>query len=246
MTRTRLNLESLHSRTLPSATLVNGVLTVEGTGGRDTIVVTQTGSTLSVRGEQIDVNGSLVDSIDVSDVTRVVVRGGGGHDTISLAGVAVAAHVSGGSGHDVITGGVGDDVIAGGAGNDNCRGGAGDDRISSGSGDDRCNGGSGNDRIEGGRGRDRTRGGGGFDDLSDIDEGVTATSVEGRITAINLGQSTVTITTVSGVAVTVKVVASTKLERNDAHVNLSAFLIGDDAEAVFNAQRVASKLEAEV
>src|SRR5262245_41815628 len=38
--KTRLALESLDARTLPSATLANGILTVTGTAGKDAIVVT--------------------------------------------------------------------------------------------------------------------------------------------------------------------------------------------------------------
>ena len=60
MAKARLNLESLHSRTMPSATLVNGVLSIDGTEGRDVIVVRQIKDHLEVKGQQIDDNGTLV------------------------------------------------------------------------------------------------------------------------------------------------------------------------------------------
>jgi Domain of unknown function (DUF5666) len=70
-----------------------------------------------------------------------------------------------------------------------------------------------------------------------------AGKVEGTITAV--GASSVTIRARSGGQVTVGVTATTKIERNDRHVSLSAFKVGDRGEALFNpTTRVASKVEA--
>lgn len=70
-----------------------------------------------------------------------------------------------------------------------------------------------------------------------------AGKVEGTITAVSA--SSVTIRARSGGQVTVGVTATTKIERNDRHVSLSAFKVGDRGEAVFNSTtRVASKVEA--
>ncbi|MBI4673000.1 MAG: hypothetical protein HY741_15200 [Chloroflexi bacterium] len=70
--------------------------------------------------------------------------------------------------------------------------------------------------------------------------------VEGTITAIDLAAQTVTIQPLSGDAVTVKAVATTKIERNDEHATLADFKIGDRGQARYNATTLeASKIEAE-
>lgn len=67
--------------------------------------------------------------------------------------------------------------------------------------------------------------------------------IEGTITAV--GPASVTIRTRSGVVRTVTVNAATKVERNDLHVALSAFKVGDRGEALFNTTTmIASKVEA--
>lgn len=68
--------------------------------------------------------------------------------------------------------------------------------------------------------------------------------IEGTLTAVDTVNMTATITRRNGTAVTVSVTASTKIERNEQHVQLSALKIGDHAEAQYNpATKVASKLE---
>lgn len=80
-------------------------------------------------------------------------------------------------------------------------------------------------------------------DQSDNHDGESDGKVEGLITAV--GTDSVTITTESGKAVTVNVTANTKLERNDQHVTLDAFKVGDTAEAKFDpATFEAFKIEA--
>jgi hypothetical protein len=75
------------------------------------------------------------------------------------------------------------------------------------------------------------------------DNGQTDGKVEGMITAV--GADSVTIKTASGKLVTVTVTSQTKLERNDKHVTLAAFQVGDSAEAKFDpATLEASKVEA--
>ena len=51
MAKVRLNFDSLDSRSLMSATLTNGILHIDGSAGRDVIVVRQNGDNLWVRGE---------------------------------------------------------------------------------------------------------------------------------------------------------------------------------------------------
>ncbi|HJZ93662.1 MAG TPA: hypothetical protein VKE40_22495 [Gemmataceae bacterium] len=251
MAKVRLLLDSLDNRVLPSATLANGVLTINGTDGRDVIIVRQAGGQLRVRGESIEVNGSSVRSVSVSDVARIAISAGAGNDVVNLAGVRVAASVDAGAGddrlfgargNDDISGGADDDIIRGGRGNDHLLGDDGDDRISGQDGDDDCDGGAGDDRVAGGRGMDVNRGGGGDDRVSDVD---ARTEVEGVITAIDLTASKVTIQTKSGTLVDVTVGPNTVIERNDQDTTLAAFQVGDRAEAKFDAQGIAIKVEAE-
>lgn len=80
-------------------------------------------------------------------------------------------------------------------------------------------------------------------DQNDQNDDNASGKIEGAITA--LSADSVTIKSLSGKTVTVKVVAGTKLERNDQQVTLDAFKVGDSAEATFDlATLEASKIEA--
>jgi Ca2+-binding RTX toxin-like protein len=126
---------------------------------------------------------------------KVIVKGTGGDDVISLAASGGSVHVTingntqdftqanistitiyGYAGNDriligkhmpgvYILGGDGSDTITGGPGNDRIDGGAGDDHISGGDGDDIITGGTGKDEIYGGNGNDVIDGGDGNDKL---------------------------------------------------------------------------------
>ena len=111
-------------------------------------------------------------------VTRYVLDGFGGNDTIRIEGDLPdafnprALFIRGGDGNDTLTGtkfndkiigGNGDDVIIGMGGNDRLEGGAGNDTIDGGYGGDRIAGGDGNDILIGGPGPDRLFGGAGDD-----------------------------------------------------------------------------------
>ena len=165
MAKTYLKLESLNSRTLPSATLANGVLTVTGTDGRDQIVVREHHDTISVKGMQIDVGGVLQSSVPASAVTSVAVNALGGNDRVDVRTLKVGAAVDGGAGNDVILGGAGDDSLTGGDGNDILSGGAGDDSLDGGAGNDSESGQAGNDDLAGDDGKDSLNGGAGDDSL---------------------------------------------------------------------------------
>ncbi len=68
--------------------------------------------------------------------------------------------------------------------------------------------------------------------------------VEGTLSAVDTTAMTATITRHNGTMVTVSVTASTRIERNERRVQLSALKIGDHAEARYNpATMVATKLE---
>ena len=194
MPKARLTLDVLDGRDLPSASLVGGVLTIEGTDGRDVIVVRQSAGRLTVGGQAIDVNGTPMRSVPAANVARVSVAAGDGNDLVNLTYIRLPAIVMAGGGNDVVLGGRADDVIDGGAGNDriagaggndDLAGGTGDDRLSGGrgndrllggdgndlllaqDGDDNSDGGAGDDRVAGGRGRDHNLGGGGVDRITD-------------------------------------------------------------------------------
>jgi Ca2+-binding RTX toxin-like protein len=359
-TRARLNVEGLSDRRVPAALTATlsdtGVLHVDGTEGRDNIIIRVKGDVLTVKGTPIQMTDGPHASVSAALVKSIEVNGLGGNDTIDLRGVAIGATVHGNAGDDKIFGGsgvddlngdAGNDMLSGGAGNDllnggddkdNLSGGAGDDTIHGDDGNDRLDGGAGNDdlqgdvgddrlfgrdgsdklaggsgrdsedggndddnltgeagddslnggsgndhlagedgddsllggtgdddldggigddRLRGGHGRDSNRGGTGDDDLledQDDDHGIDSGSdddlpsasseVEGVITAIDTTKGEVTIRRSTGDLVVVTVKSTTKLERNDAHVTLAAFQVGDQAEAKCDTHKVALKLEA--
>ncbi len=138
--RTQLNVTQLEGRDLPaavlSASLISGVLKLEGTSGNDTIIIRETsgptGESISIDGCKIAVNGQLRSAVSASAVGRVEVRALGGNDRVSLhasayEAVSVAASLWGGSGNDVLIGGEGADTIYGNAGWDTLSGYGGDD-----------------------------------------------------------------------------------------------------------------------
>jgi Ca2+-binding RTX toxin-like protein len=124
-----LALEQLEERTLLAsgiyAALNDGVLTVVGTDGPDTIVVRQTPA-----GVTLDAGTEHHFYLDVS---RADIFGVGGDDKIyvdtsAIAGTGIKpvdAFVDGGAGNDTIVTGAGNDTIFGGAGNDYLDGGPG-------------------------------------------------------------------------------------------------------------------------
>ena len=141
--------------------------TYSGGGGNDTI-------TGVARNPHVD------ELADCPAVAPLRVNGGGGADTITIAGGPFL--INGGSGKDtlngfnssagVINGGSGRDTIAGaatangGSGSDTISGTGGIDVLSGGKGDDIINGGRGDDIINGGAGKDDLNGGSGADVLA--------------------------------------------------------------------------------
>jgi hypothetical protein len=128
--------EALEGRRFLSATLV-----IDGTAFADTIRIRQSGSTVTVTR-----NGS---STSRAGVSRVVVNGNGGNDSIAAYGsINVPLVLDGGGGNDTLTGGAGDDRLYGGSGSDTLAGGAGDDVLVS------IGGAADHDRLTGGAGHD--------------------------------------------------------------------------------------------
>jgi Ca2+-binding RTX toxin-like protein len=141
-------IELLESRTLLSATLDAGVLTIEGTSGNDTIQVSVLGTSYLVQ-----VSGQASQTFTIAAVKSLVVDAGKGNDVVMLSSaITLGSTLEGGPGNDTITGGSGADHIEGGPGNDVLFGGAGDDTLEGGPGDDTLTGGLGADRFEGGPG----------------------------------------------------------------------------------------------
>lgn len=157
-------LEQLDGRSLMSASLVNGVLSVGGTAGSESITIWRpTADSIQVNinstGEARRFNAAAVNSIDL--------RAGGGHDFITIGqGLTKSSTIRGGTGNDIINGGGGDDTVLGSFGNDRIRGRNGNDDLHGDPGNDDIRGGSGDDSIDGGSGRDGCRGGDGDDDIS--------------------------------------------------------------------------------
>ncbi len=172
--------------------------------------------------------------------------GGSGNDL--LIGNSGNDSMSGESGDDRLSGSSGNDSLKGGSGSDDLNGGSGNDSLYGEDGDDRLTGDIGSDRVVGGRGRDSSirDSRDSFNDC-DRDEGIQQTDglvkVEGTLTALT--DTSATIRTSSGVDVQFAITATTVLEKNGMHVSLSAFTLGERAEAKFDAvTRNAYKLEA--
>jgi len=149
----------------PVGSLSQGVLTVNGTAGNDTIGITTNG-------------GQLIASLNgpssiyaIGDVLRIEIFAGDGNDVVSNDS-AIPSYMDLGAGNDRAFGGTGNDTLTGGAGKNTLYGGAGNDRLN-GSGsrdllfgegnDDRLYGNGGDDTLDGGGNVDRLFGGDGDD-----------------------------------------------------------------------------------
>ncbi len=124
-TRQHLGIEQLEGRDCPAVNFFNGILTLTGTSGADTLVVNQSGNTLVAEGQTF--NAALVN--------RVVITGLGGNDVIRN-NTAKPSTLYGGMGNDTVVGGTVNDVLFGGQGTDTLNGRGGIDRVVGGSGTD--------------------------------------------------------------------------------------------------------------
>jgi Ca2+-binding RTX toxin-like protein len=166
--------ESLETRRLMAADVkLNGdILNIRGTTHNDTIDVQRVASGPNSGMVQVTLNGKQTlfnDNFNGStgSISRVVIRGRGGNDQISVAeNVGFQAFITGGRGSDTISGGSGSDTIDGGRGSDNILGNDGDDSIIGGRGNDHIDAGGGNDNCTGSRGNDSLDGGDGKDTLN--------------------------------------------------------------------------------
>jgi Ca2+-binding RTX toxin-like protein len=187
-------IEMLEQRRLLSASVSNGILTVEGTdAGEEITVRAVAGSEPDAPSFTVSV-GAEQTTIPATGVHTLIVQAGGGDDTVtvdvpsSLASASfpfAIATVDGGDGNDAVEaqtplcarlmGGAGDDTLRGGSASDTLRGGPGNDRLEGGSLPDWLYGGPGNDVLYGGDDsnknidRDHIRGGAGRDTFSRLD-----------------------------------------------------------------------------
>ncbi|MEY4178345.1 MAG: hypothetical protein RLY70_1919 [Planctomycetota bacterium] len=156
----------------PSVELIDGLLSVQGTTGSDSILVYAAGSTVTAQ-----VNGRNLGTFAKSLVEQIRVRGSAGNDVINVVLSPVGYAGFGGTGRDVIYGSLrddvlfgddGDDMLYGYSGNDKLFGGNGADWLWGGDGDDSLMGGAGTDYLYGMQGTDRLDGGDGVDWLFDV------------------------------------------------------------------------------
>ena len=124
-------------------------------------------------GQRDDITLDLRDS-SVSQLNRIVVNAGGGHDRVRIVGVHSSfdgeLRINGQRGNDILNADNVDAAITmfGGAGRDTMMGGRRADRMFGGGGDDRIMGGQGNDMVCGGRGNDMLDGGSGTDQINEL------------------------------------------------------------------------------
>lgn len=141
----RLGLEALEGRDCPAVNFFNNVLTLTGTGNADTLIVSQSGGTITTEGQ----------SFSAASVSLVVITGLGGNDVIRN-NTSRPGQLYGGTGNDILHGGSATDRMFGGHGADTLFGKAGNDVIYGGSGTDTVNGGAGtNTVVQGGQNRRR-------------------------------------------------------------------------------------------
>ena len=190
--------EVLEVRSLLSATLSGGVLTINTGSRADTInvsLVANDPTKLDVceNGRHKLFNVSQVNSIKANlgngndlfeidqrngQITKpTTILGGSGNDT--LFGGGGVDSIDGGNGNDVLRGQAGNDLLKGGIGNDNLDGGNGNDQVFGGAGDDVLEGNNGNDTLMGEAGNDELDGEVGNDIVNGGDGNDTLSGAEG-------------------------------------------------------------------
>jgi len=157
----KLQVECLEARALLAcsmlgygAQLIDTVLTIDGTGCGDVIAIQNQDNALvgdpSDDTVSVVINGTEVANLALAGVTKFIIRGANGHDTVTIGdGVTIGAQVHGGNGNDTIEGGDGNDTLIGENGKDTIDGDDGNDLIQGGNGADILQGGLGTDTLHG-------------------------------------------------------------------------------------------------
>jgi Ca2+-binding RTX toxin-like protein len=128
-------------------------------------VVTKTVNKVKQKHVVVKLNGTVVgDFLQTAVTGRILVRGLGGNDTVTVAAaITNGADLYGGTGNDTLTGGAGNDVLFGEDGNDKLVGGKGNDQLVGGAGNDILSDAAGTNVLIGGAGADKLTGGTGDD-----------------------------------------------------------------------------------
>ena len=163
---------------VPTVEPVGGDLNINGTGGRDVILVSNAGGTNALVRLQ---SGGFSTAATLPLTGMIHVESGAGDDYIVISGLTGPTYLDAGPDNDYVSGALGDDTIIGGSGSDqvNASGGnnvvwgdvvgeqtlaaGGDDVLSSLDGNDVMYGGGGNDQLYSGGGNDYIHAGAGND-----------------------------------------------------------------------------------
>jgi len=171
-------------RVMTTASLVGGVLTVEGTNAAERIgLEVQAPRTLKTSPVLVvSDNGQAISKFLLSEINRIEVRALGGDDKISLSGSTnVPTILDGGDGNDAIAGGDTGAVLLGRGGDDSLYGGNGRDVLIGGKGVDFLAGMGGDDIVIG----DSTQADDNIDALTSIlERWNSASAYEKRVDAL--------------------------------------------------------------
>lgn len=133
-------------------TMEDGTVTVEGTNGNDSVIVSAEGDLVTVSLVRLDDSGDELlgwqRQFAAEQVRDIVFRGYDGDDRF-VNETAIASRAYGHDGRDELFGGSGLDWLDGGRGNDVLHGGSGNDTLEGGRGTDYLYGENGNDRLYG-------------------------------------------------------------------------------------------------
>lgn len=132
-----------------TAALQDGVLNVSGGTGPDKIRLSQSGGVIAL-GVSDAGNGASEFVQNYTGVTRVVVHGQAGDDSIDATSLTVPVEMYGGAGADKLIGGAAADILVGGDGDDKLAGNGGRDLLIGGFGADKISGNEDDDIIIGG------------------------------------------------------------------------------------------------
>jgi hypothetical protein len=168
-----------HGHAVTTASIVDNVLTVNGTRHSDDIMVAPNAGDST----KLDVtdHGALIGTFDSTGLTGIVIFGGNGEDRLTIQkDLTIPATLWGGNAKDILNGGAGNDILNGDEGKDALTGGLGADSLTGGRGNDKIYGLDGNDTLSGGKGGDVVVGGAGDDTLSGGDDNDTVSGGDGN------------------------------------------------------------------
>src|ERR1051325_9055257 len=107
----------MHKRALPTAEMLEprrllaaAPVDVNGTAGRDSIIISVSGSVYTVTVNAVQATHN------VADVSVFIVRSSDGDDVIAIGAGVIGSYVDAGPGNDKISGGSNPDTLLGGAG----------------------------------------------------------------------------------------------------------------------------------